>query len=241
MTGNSNIQLSTFTSFTGIRLSRSWTAPEIQNRLPLSHVAPAELSRPAIPTLASIGPGIFRLLAVMFIVLVPNLTGGVYKLLPEDPLRGIIPQAIVVADFNGDGNQDMAVADSAGRTVRMLLGNGAGQFVESPGNTIFLTGEGKVSLAVADFNNDGKADLAIADQMAGKVTIFLGNGSGGFTPMPDVYLPRNSAPLSIVAKDLNGDGNPDIATADAGTNSISVLYGAGDGTVSDQGEVSILP
>jgi hypothetical protein len=74
----------------------------------------------------------------------------------------------------------------------VLLGNGTSGFTEDPGSP-FTTGQGPVSLAVADFNGDGKPDLAIANialAMANvgqaNVTVLLGNGTGGFTADPSI-------------------------------------------------------
>src|SRR5687767_9490076 len=86
---------------------------------------------------------------------------------------GSNPQAVVSADFNGDGRLDVATANYAGSSVSVLLGNAGGTFqaaVNSP------TGTSPSSLAVGDFNGDGKRDIATAN--VGNVSILLGNGNG---------------------------------------------------------------
>jgi hypothetical protein len=72
-------------------------------------------------------------------------------------------------------------------------------------------GAGPLSVAVADFNGDGKPDLAVANFKSGTGSIRLGNGAGGFTAAPDV--PVGGGPDSVAVGDFNGDGKPDLAVA----------------------------
>ena len=85
-----------------------------------------------------------------------------------------VGQVLLVADFNGDGTPDLAVA--AG-TLEVLLGNGNGTF-QKP--VEYSAGVGPSSIATADFNHDGNPDLAAANFGLGSVTIMLGNGDGTF-------------------------------------------------------------
>ena len=82
----------------------------------------------------------------------------------------------MVGDFNGDGKQDLAVANSAESYVSILLGDGAGNF-GSPRN--FDVDLEPFSVAVGDFNGDGKQDLAVAN-LGSSVSILLGDGGGSF-------------------------------------------------------------
>ena len=75
---------------------------------------------------------------------------------------GTTPQALVTADFNGDGKPDLATANSGSNNVTVLLGNGSGGFSAAPSSP-FATGASPQSIAVGDFNGDGKPDLAIAN------------------------------------------------------------------------------
>jgi hypothetical protein len=75
-------------------------------------------------------------------------------------------RSIAVADFNGDGIPDLAVAAGA---ASILLGNGDGTFSLSPVN--FTVAGDAVSLVTADFTNDGKPDLAVANSNSSNVTI----------------------------------------------------------------------
>jgi hypothetical protein len=96
----------------------------------------------------------------------------------------------------------------------------------------FDTGRTPESVAVADFNGDAIADLAVADGGGNTVSMLLGNGDGTFQPARD--FATGASPQSVAAGDFNGDGRPDLAVAnnlDGGT--VSVLLGNGDGTFQD--------
>jgi hypothetical protein len=124
-----------------------------------------------------------------------------------------------VADVNGDGNLDLAVANSGSNNVTVLLGAGGGAF--SPGSPISV-GTSPSALVLADFNADGKLDLAVANSGDSTVTILLGAGSGSFTALPS--LPTTGiGPSSLAVADFNGDGRLDLATADGTANTASIL------------------
>src|SRR6266498_3119624 len=87
------------------------------------------------------------------------------------------PRSVAVGDFNGDGRQDLAVANQGSGNVSILLGNGNGTFGAA---TNFAVGNGPLSVVVGDFNGDGRQDLAVANQFSANVSILLGNGNGTF-------------------------------------------------------------
>jgi hypothetical protein len=162
---------------------------------------------------------------------------------------------VAAGDFNGDGIPDLAVASggnldsdtvSAPGTVTILLGKGDGTFTLK---STAATGVVPLSIAVGDFNGDGKADLAVADAggatgatsvtSPGAVTILLGNGDGTFTPSP-VSPATGPSPVSVTAGDFNRDGTLDLAVANSYNNvflglaqvpgTVTILLGDGDGT-----------
>jgi hypothetical protein len=138
------------------------------------------------------------------------------------------PYSPVVADFNGDGKLDLAVANSGDGTVSVLLGNGDGTFqAAAPPYTVGTT---PVSIAVGDFNHDGCPDLAVANLNSSNVSVLLNkcDGSGTFNAAVP-YTITGSAPRSIAAGDFNHDGYPDLAVAD---NNGSVWVLLNDGTAS---------
>jgi hypothetical protein len=85
---------------------------------------------------------------------------------------GNAPNAIVAGDFNNDGKLDLAVTNYSDSTVTLLLGNGDGTFTEASGSP-YSVGKGPVSITVADFNGDGKLDLAVANNLDGTGTVSI--------------------------------------------------------------------
>ena len=128
--------------------------------------------------------------------------------------------AIVTADFNGDGKLDLAVTDSVGNAVIILLGNGDGTF-GTP--TTIPVGRGPDAIVAADFNNDGKLDLAIANYGDGTITLLLGNGDGTFTQTAGSPYAVGQHPYQIAVADFNGDGKLDLATANLSDYTVSIL------------------
>jgi len=94
----------------------------------------------------------------------------------------------------------------------------------------FSVGTQPVSIAVGDFNRDGKPDLAVVNSHDNTVSILLGNGDGTFRLLAPDLSTNGSNPSSIVAGDFNGDGLLDLAVANALSSSIAVFPGDGDGT-----------
>ena len=146
---------------------------------------------------------------------------------------GSSPVWISPADLSGDGILDLAVAangatntSDTGNVVSILLGqtgsNGTATGTFAAGSQRdFPAGNGPVSIAVGDYNVDGVADLAVADQGDNAVSILLGLGSGLFSP--NFELPVGTGPLSITTGVFNTDNLPDVATANNGSNNVSVI------------------
>jgi len=94
---------------------------------------------------------------------------------PIDYVVGEDPNSVAVADFNGDGNLDLAVTNVLSSTVSILLGNGDGTF--QPPTTLNIS-TSPFGIAAADFNDDGKPDLIF--QNDGFISVFLNNGDATF-------------------------------------------------------------
>jgi Bacterial Ig-like domain (group 3)/FG-GAP-like repeat len=151
---------------------------------------------------------------------------------------------ILLADFNRDGNTDIALgcSDRTNANIHngtngglvIILGNGNGTF-RAP--TFYSTGD-VASIAMGDFNGDGLLDIALTDNAQQNVIFFTGNGDGTFTQDP-VSIVTAAAARGVVVADLNKDGIDDVAYAVA-SGSLFDLYVAisnGDGTF----KVPILP
>ena len=145
------------------------------------------------------------------------------------PSGGTHPIGIVIADFDSDGKLDIAVSNLNTNTVAVFLNKGAGTF-GAPVITTVQIPNGLGSLAVGDFNEDGKPDLVVAT-IAGPQSniVLLGNGDGTFRQQPPT--PNSSGFFHAAVVDLNGDGHKDLVLAENG--GISVSMGRGDGTFID--------
>jgi hypothetical protein len=147
-------------------------------------------------------------------VLLGSRSGGL-TMAPGSPIEiysgGLFSStgAIVTGAFTGDRKLDLAVVNEINHTVSILLGNGTGGF-QSSGTPIPFSGSETASIAVGDFNGDGKQDLAV---ITNQLNVFLGNGSGAFTPAPGSPLPLSGFPTSVVAGDFTGNGRSDLAVA----------------------------
>jgi FG-GAP-like repeat/FG-GAP repeat len=139
---------------------------------------------------------------------------------------GLCPRGVVTADLNGDGYDDLVVANSCSATVSALLGDGGGVFTycdpqgsECPNQTV--AGQGPTSVAVADFNLDGKLDIASTNTNSNDISLLLGDGFGYFTKAGD--FGTRDYPVSVAAGDFNQDGKPDLVVADHFSDSVTIL------------------
>jgi len=154
------------------------------------------------------------------------------------PLRlfdsgGSNPFDAVVADFNGDGNNDVAVTFPFGG-VSILRGDGQGH-IGTP--ELLSVGAHPLHVVAADFNGDHKMDLAVTNLESNNVSILLGRGDGTFTVGPSSAV--GMGPAGIVLGDFNRDGKVDLAVANSGVlsggnqgahaNTVAILLGTGTG------------
>jgi hypothetical protein len=135
---------------------------------------------------------------------------------------------LAAADLNGDGKTDLVRPTSTDHrnTLTILLGDGSGRVAAAPGSPLVVPGRiGWEDVAIADFNRDGKPDLAGGDRESKQISILLGDGAGRFHAATTV--PVESGPHSIVAARFDGDSDPDLAVLAGGT--VTVLIGDGKG------------
>ncbi|HWQ31513.1 MAG TPA: FG-GAP-like repeat-containing protein [Blastocatellia bacterium] len=144
---------------------------------------------------------------------------------------------LVTGDFNGDGRLDLAAINPkrpSGQIV-VLLADGNGRFIQVPGSP--LTGlSGPIAIAAADFNGDGRADLAVADRLSADVKIYLASTNGRFASAPLLTARSQYYPNSLLAGDFNHDGKADLVLGTDSFGSIGhvvVLLGDGTGKFSE--------
>jgi hypothetical protein len=136
---------------------------------------------------------------------------------------GVQTTSVAVADFNADGNQDVAVANNAG-DIKVFFGTGKGT-LEKP-TTYKLAGT-PVAVAAEDLNGDHHPDLAVAQAGNGSVAVLLNDGTGHFKR--PVSYPWNGSPMDVKIADLRHNGKQDLVVAD-GAEGMAVLLNHGDGT-----------
>jgi Ca2+-binding RTX toxin-like protein len=161
----------------------------------------------------------------------------------EFPIKGVSPAAVVTSDFNGDGHLDLATANEGGAGgVEVLLGDGTGRFEDA---NQYPAGRSPISLGIGDFNADSHVDLAVANHASGDVSVLLGAGDGTFgaptnyavgggCASPDLIFPE-----ALAVGFFNADAHADLAVANFGCASVSILLGKGDGTFGDATNVDV--
>ncbi|CAF0890611.1 unnamed protein product [Adineta steineri] len=145
---------------------------------------------------------------------------------------GSLPISVTIVDLNNDSYLDIVAANLYTFNVGIFLGFGDGTFTDQ---TTFYTGyyTGPTGVISADFNNDGRLDIAVALQFSGQMGVLLGYGNGTLSPIVIYSIGSNAVSLSIATGDFNNDNRLDIVVSNLGLNSISIFYGNGDGTFSN--------
>ena len=124
---------------------------------------------------------------------------------------GQLPVSIVSGDLNGDSRADLAIVNQTNNSVSVLLNNGDATF-NAATNSPLTTGQTPTGIAIADFNADGHADIAVTNPSTNSVSVFLGLGLGLFAPAFE--LPVGTNPTAIIAASLGGASQPDVAITD---------------------------
>lgn len=136
------------------------------------------------------------------------------------------PEAVAIGDLNSDGKPDLAVANGLMWELSVLLGNGNGTFQ----NCRNFGPSGRrlpAAIALADFNRDAKLDVAIAEKgediSMGSLFVWLGGGDGTFPGWWTDYRELGAYPVDLAIGDFDRDGMPDVATANSGDNTLSIM------------------
>jgi hypothetical protein len=191
-----------------------------------------------------------KLLAVVLLLLSSLSNSGAatvgFKPAATYPV-GTAPRFVASADLNADGKPDLVVVNFGfsgtgdDGSVSVLLGNGDGSF-QSAAN--FSAGRMPESIAIADFNGDGKPDIVAVSEVANVLNVLYGNGDGTFQPPATVALDVD--PYYVVAGDFNNDHKADLAFSGLGRDldgdgirdsagGTAVVLGNGDGTFQNRG------
>ncbi|CAF3807942.1 unnamed protein product, partial [Rotaria sp. Silwood1] len=156
------------------------------------------------------------------------------------------PKAIAIGDFNNDGRLDIVVANPGWHNVGAFLGYGNGTGADNLGiffgygdatfwsQTIYAAGDGSgpISIAVGDFNSDNRTDIAVANQKASTVGVFLAFINTSFEYNTACSTGSAAHPEAIAVSDLTNDGEIDVVVGNHGTHSIDVLFRYENGSFS---------
>jgi hypothetical protein len=160
------------------------------------------------------------------------------------------PIGIAVVNSNCDDKDDLLVANLAGSSVVVLESNGDGNFTTVQTLGVAQVGTNPIAVAVADFNQDGVDDFAVANTVAplgsSNVHLFKGQCTGPFAAFGGTGIRIGELANSLVARDFTGDQIVDLAVISQTSNQVCLLVGVGDGRMTRVGfgscdEVSRMP
>ncbi|MEX1220453.1 MAG: FG-GAP-like repeat-containing protein, partial [Solirubrobacterales bacterium] len=165
-----------------------------------------------------------------FTVFYGNGEGGLGSAISRVTGLGTFPRGVAAADLNGSGAPDIVVANAEASTVSVHLVDANGSFPANPSGSYPVDSGTPSAIAIADFDGDGKRDVATANQSGNSVSVLKGIGDGSFAAAvtfaiwPDRPVGANSPqPVDLAAADFNGDGRPDLVTANSGSANATVL------------------
>jgi hypothetical protein len=192
---------------------------EEQKEAPL--IATADFNRDGIPDVASVATN-GRLTVRL------GRSDGRFLETASMPVSGRKPRSLVADDFNGDGIPDLLMGNEDG-TVILFQIDRTGH--SAPGREIAHL-QSVTSIAVADFNKDGIADIAVSDWRASTVTVYFGSGNGSFDHTWSFPLRVRGTAPQIATADFNDDSIPDLVVVygDDDDPTFDVMLGNGNGT-----------
>jgi len=132
------------------------------------------------------------------------------------------PYAVALGDLDGDRKPDIVSAHDDITLLTVLLNDGQGRFRPSPGSPVDI-GERGGEVVLADFNHDGRLDLATGTA-ANHLAVWLGDGTGRFSAAPGSPFPAPRGPWNLAVADLNDDGEPDLVVTGLEEGSIRVYW-----------------
>jgi hypothetical protein len=132
---------------------------------------------------------------------------------------GDLPDDVAVGDFDGDGNTDLAIANSYLSLVTIVLNDTQGTFTN--GYSELGGGDTPTSIAAGDFNGDGRLDFAVTSWGTGGISVFLNQGNYNFAHAGTQFVLQR--PVDLEAGNLDGDSLPDLVAVNQGNGTISVF------------------
>ncbi len=143
----------------------------------------------------------------------------------QDFTTGTYPQSLAIGDMDGDGKPDLALGTLQSSTVSILRNTSNTGTVHFATNQDFPTGSGPTSVAIGDVDGDGKPDLAVVNNSSQTVSILRNMSNSGTVSFDTKQDFTTTGPWTycVAIGDVNGDSKPDLAVANYGSNTVSVL------------------
>jgi Ca2+-binding RTX toxin-like protein/6-phosphogluconolactonase (cycloisomerase 2 family) len=163
-------------------------------------------------------------------VLFNGTTAGTFDWSESGPVVyavGDTPRGLEVADLDGDGDLDVAVADSVDEVLRILVNDGSGAFTTH--GTLLPAGRHPRDIVAADLDGDGDLDLATSNSNSDDISVFLNLGNMVFDS-ESRYSTGEKPQYKILAVDIDGDGVLDLVVPNQNDDMVSILRNEGDGT-----------
>lgn len=141
----------------------------------------------------------------------------------QDIITGVLTYTVAAGDLDGDGKPDLISSSIADQSISIHKNTSIPGVISFATKIDYATGNNPYSIAIADLDNDGRPDIAVAGYMASAISVFRNTSSNGnisFAPRVDMLT--GASPNAIIASDLDGDGKPDLAVANEFMNTISL-------------------
>lgn len=156
--------------------------------------------------------------------IVTYLSGSINFLPKADFATGVNPNSVSIGDIDGDGKPDLIVVNSTDNTVSVLRNTSLAPNVSFAAKVNFITGNKPYSICIGDIDGDGKPDLVVANRNSASVSVLRNTSTSSVINFAtQIDFATGLKPVAISIGDINGDGKPDLAVANNGNNTASIL------------------
>ncbi len=141
-----------------------------------------------------------------------------------DLVSGNVPYSVATGDVDGDGKPDIVVANQSSASVSVLRNTSVSGIISADVKVDFTTGSSSVYVSMGDLDGDGKPDIVVANSGVSTVSVLRNTCSIGIISFAaKVDFPTGTTPYTVFVGDVDGDGKPDLVTANQNSGNISVL------------------